>query len=195
MIVGDLGYRKSWPLEIDVSAPQIIFVEDLTNRNTCVVVIDFGRFQLLKNATQNRIPKQQKQLSDCSSIIRQSGSLASKLSNMDSEDDDPFMTPCSTPPGSTESRSGSPTLCSAVSDMTDVVINSNTGLDDAVHNRIYDRYTIDLTELQVLVCKGRERWAYASTKGTSPLHVLDRFNISLQLERRVVHTVIHNIHP
>jgi vacuolar protein sorting-associated protein 13D len=38
------------------------------------------------------------------------------------------------------------------------------------------------------VCKGRERWSFASSKGTSNLHVLDRFNISLQLERRIVHT-------
>lgn len=112
-----------------------------------------------------------------------------KLTEIDeSEEEDAFMTPCSTPPGSEKSLSDSPTMMSAAPDFTDIVINKDTGLENAFYDKIYDKYTIDLTDLQVLVCKNKERWSFASTKGSSAMHVLDRFSISLELERRVVHT-------
>lgn len=35
--------------------------------------------------------------------------------------------------------------------------------------------------MQVLVGKVKDNWKYAHLKGTSTLHILDRFNISLQV--------------
>lgn len=99
------------------------------------------------------------------------------------------MTPCSTPPGSHASVTDSPTLVSAISDIPELVNTNVESLDEnALYNKLYDRYNLDLTDLQVLVCKGVERWGFASAKGTSTLHVLDRFNISLQVDRRIVYT-------
>ncbi|XP_055907883.1 intermembrane lipid transfer protein Vps13D isoform X2 [Eupeodes corollae] len=187
IIEGDLGQRKSWCLEIDVSAPQIIFVENFTKKNTSIVLVDFGRFQLSKNSTDNRIRQQNSLKSEQASAgVEQ---INGQVFNFESEEDEAFMTPCSTPPGSENSPSDSTTLLSAVPDLSDIVINNDTGLEDALHDKIYDKYTIDMTDLQVLVCKGKERWGFASVKGSSALHLLDRFSISLQLERRVVHTV------
>lgn len=60
--------------------------------------------------------------------------------------------------------------------------------ENNIHHTLYDRYSVELTDLQVLVGKVKDNWRYAHNKGTSTLHVLDRFNISLQIERRVVHT-------
>lgn len=42
--------RTSWELELDISAPQIIFVEQFTDHNSSMAVIDFGRLQLRNNA-------------------------------------------------------------------------------------------------------------------------------------------------
>lgn len=73
------------------------------------------------------------------------------------------------------------------------------------HNKLYDCYSLELNDLQILIGKSRENWRYALNKGTfkqrkfwvglqgfvagtSNLHVVDRFNISLQIERRVVYT-------
>lgn len=42
--------------------------------------------------------------------------------------------------------------------------------------------------MQILIGKSKDNWRYALNKGSSNLHVLDRFNISIQIERRVVHT-------
>lgn len=57
-----------------------------------------------------------------------------------------------------------------------------------LHDKLYDRYNVELTDMQVLVGKVKDNWRYAHNKGTSTMHVLDRFNISLKIERRIVHT-------
>lgn len=46
---------------------------------------------------------------------------------------------------------------------------------------LYERYTVELGEMQVLVGRVKDSWKYAQLKGTSTLHVLDRFNISMQV--------------
>lgn len=104
------------------------------------------------------------------------------------DEDDMFMTPCSTPPGSESSPTESSTQQFSASNASKIVINSDTGLESDFHNKIYDKYIIDLTDLQVLICKNRER-NFASLKGSSIFHLLDKFSISLQLERRIIHTL------
>lgn len=113
-------------------------------------------------------------------------------------DDELFMTPCSTPPGSQISRSDSPVTTTATVAATSIsgldssvfskfVINNDTGLESALYSEIYDKYIINLTDLQVIVCKNRE-CGYACSKTSSSFHLLDKFNISLQLERRIIKT-------
>lgn len=141
------------------------------------MLIDFGRFQLFKNERSSydvHIPNAD--------------------SNGKDSDDDLFMTPCSTPPGSQTSMAGSPiaTAESAALSAHDaffskVVINNDTGLESDLYSEIYDKYIINLTELQVLVCKSRE-CGYACSKSSSNYHLLDKFNISLHLERRIINT-------
>lgn len=96
-----------------------------------------------------------------------------------------FMTPCSTPPASEESDSDDQEtiLTSSTLPFVDEKLTENN-----LHQKLYDRYSIELTDLQILIGKVKDNWRYAHNKGTSTLHVLDRFNISLLLERRVVHT-------
>lgn len=190
---GRLSERKTWTLEIDISAPQIIFAENFTDRlGSTLVVIDFGRLQITNGP--------QSQSKDATKLDNLVADFDTSVK--DSEDDEMFMTPCSTPPGSENTSHDSPTMASALSDnnfQTPLTNNiyqkqgrasvEEIDLNESnLYHKIYDRYDINLTELQILVCKGKERWSYASSKGTSNLHVLDRFNISLQLERRIVHT-------
>lgn len=154
--------------------------------------MDFGRFQLRKNDTKERVRVRRSSKSTDSNSTTDKSSAIDKNEKLteieESDEEDAFMTPCSTPPGSEKSLSDSPTMMSAAPDFADIVINRDTGLENAFYDKIYDKYTIDLTDLQVLVCKNKERWSFASTKGSSAMHVLDRFSISLELERRVVHT-------
>lgn len=197
ILEGDVTERKTWTLEIDISAPQIIFVENFAVKNSTVIVIDFGRLQLTNYTdTSNNV------IIAAQATQKKDDSDAESLHRDQSEDEDAFMTPCSTPPGSPHASNDSPTLCSALSDVLDsnnsngnetvngntYEIEGNTLNERTLHEKLYDRYKMDLTDLQVLVCKSNERWLFASAKGSSTLHVLDRFSISLQVERRAVHT-------
>ena len=47
------------------------------------------------------------------------------------------------------------------------------------------RYKIELTEMQVLMGRLHDNWRHAYARGTSQMHIVDRFSISLQLERLV----------
>ncbi|XP_012219117.1 intermembrane lipid transfer protein Vps13D isoform X2 [Linepithema humile] len=91
----------------------------------------------------------------------------------DDEEEERFETPCSTPPGSQENGS-----------LTDFQCLSETEL----HKKLYDQYTIDLVDLQILMGKAKDNWKHVRTRGMSTLHFLERFNISLQVERRVFTT-------
>lgn len=49
----------------------------------------------------------------------------------------------------------------------------------------YERYQLWLSDLQVLVGKAGEDWAQVLTSGHSPLHVLDKFTLSIKIQRLV----------
>lgn len=150
---GDLVYRSSWDLQFNISAPQILLVENFTDPNAAVVVVDFGKLHLSNSVQENK------------AIIKSS----SPELNSDDEDER-FETPCSTPPGSQENGS---------------IQDFQTISETALHQKLYDHYSIDLVDLQILVGKVKDNWKHVRTRGMSTLHVLERFNISLQIERRV----------
>uniref|UniRef100_A0A1I8Q4T0 UBA domain-containing protein n=3 Tax=Stomoxys calcitrans TaxID=35570 RepID=A0A1I8Q4T0_STOCA len=167
--------RKKWSFEIDISAPRIICVDNFKEKNTSIVLIDFGRFQLFKNERSTEEMRMDVE------------------ANENDSDEELFMTPCSTPPGSHTSKSVSPDTNIANSTagndtfLSRFVINSDTGLENELHSEIYDKYIINLTDMQVLVCKNKEI-GYACAKSSSNYHLLDKFNINLHLERRIIST-------
>lgn len=44
-------------MELDITAPQIIFVEQFTDQNSAMAVIDFGRLQLKNNIEGVEVPR------------------------------------------------------------------------------------------------------------------------------------------
>lgn len=93
-----------------------------------------------------------------------------------------FLTPCSTPQDSEK-------------DESEITLEPLSQIDDNIflneallHNKLYDCYCLELTDMQILIGKAKDNWRYALNKGLSNLHVVDRFSISLQIERRVVPT-------
>lgn len=102
--------------------------------------------------------------------------VKTESANSDDEEER-FETPCSTPPGSQEN--GSP--------------HDFQGLSETeLYKKLYDQYSIDLVDLQILVGKAKDNWKHVRTRGMSTLHFLERFNISLQIERRVFTTADPN---
>ena len=155
ILEGDFDYRSSWDLQLNISAPQILFVDKFSDSNAAVIVVDFGRLHL---SNGNKSGK----------VILKPGSPESD------NEEERFETPCSTPPGSQENGS-----------LQDLQALSEA----ALHKKLYDHYSVDLSDLQVLVGKVNDNWNHARMRGMSSLHVLERFNISLQIERRVITTI------
>lgn len=105
------GERRSWQVELDISAPQILFAEEMSSREGGVLLIDFGRLRLA-NTPRNAPPATPPAAGD---------------------EEETFMTPCSTPPGSLLSPSSPPEPPLQTS-------ADHRALDAAdLHDRLYDR--------------------------------------------------------
>ncbi|XP_056631377.1 intermembrane lipid transfer protein Vps13D [Diorhabda sublineata] len=161
--------RSTWELELDITAPQIILVEQFSDQNSAMAVIDFGKLQLsnsVDTATDNKTE------------------IAADAKVGDDDDDEMYLTPCSTPPVSEGSISGEQTI----SGEPDIENKTNLLNEMNLHRKLYDSYCLELKDLQILIGRAKDNWRFALNKGSSNLHVLDRFSISLQIERRVVYT-------
>ncbi|KAL1458033.1 hypothetical protein WDU94_008208, partial [Cyamophila willieti] len=173
---GNMSNKKVWDLEFNISAPQIFLVEHFNDKNAVICVVDFGKlhFSNKKNAVD---------------VLSSSSNVMSGGDSFDDEDDEAFQTPCSTPPGS--QFGDSPPLSYSRVNSSSFLAGTVGGLgfnDRALLDRLYDRYVMELNDLQILVGKVRDNWKFAQSKGSSALHVLDRFNISLQIDRRIMYT-------
>ncbi|RZF46007.1 hypothetical protein LSTR_LSTR006773 [Laodelphax striatellus] len=165
ILQGHHNVRKSWDVELDISAPQIFLVEHFNDKNAILCVVDFGKLHF---TNQSEVAKEKK-----------------NEQVEEEEEEEAFQTPWSTPPGSEARISiGSPIKAKTLSSAD---LNSSFN-ELALHHRLYDKYLVELNDLQILVGRVKDNWKFAHVRGTSALHVLDRFNISLQLERRVVYT-------
>lgn len=151
-------HRKQWDIELNISAPQIFLVEHFTDKNAVLCVVDFGKL-LFTNKT-----------------IASSSVVADNQSSMkedEEEEEDEFQTPCSTPPGSETSEMDSVSF--------NATSNSDFFSELSFHQKLYNSYSLHLCDLQILVGHVKDNWKHAHVKGASTLHVLDRFNISLQV--------------
>ncbi|CAL4126163.1 unnamed protein product, partial [Meganyctiphanes norvegica] len=164
MMEGSMLLRKRWDIQLNISAPQIIMPEHFSDRNATLVVLDFGK------------------LIFCSAQPMSNTKLNDEI-EVNSDDEDEFATPCSTP-------DELDTLS-----MDDINVKLSQGYshsddqpisESALHDHMYDKYDLKLCDMQVIVGKVRDNWRFAYVKGTGHMHVLDRFSISLQMERRVV---------
>ncbi|XP_071526978.1 intermembrane lipid transfer protein VPS13D [Panulirus ornatus] len=157
--------RKRWDIKLDISAPQIIIPEHFKDKNATLVVLDFGK--LIFCSARPLIPTKLKDELD-----------------MTSDDEDEFATPCSTPD---EFEIKLPLEAKDETERKLSLSESTPQISESMlHDRIYDKYELRLCDMQVLVGKVRDNWRFAYVRGTGQMHVLDRFSINLQLERRVV---------
>ncbi|XP_041352246.1 vacuolar protein sorting-associated protein 13D-like isoform X2 [Gigantopelta aegis] len=163
------GTTIRWDIKLDISAPKLIIPENYCDVSSNMVVIDLGKF--------------------CFQTIS-SRTLGKSSSSDTKEDEDDFHTPLSTPPNEVNS---SYSLNVPESNNTNMSREtSNTSLSalssTAFHDHLYERYNIELTDMQVLLGRPQDNWRHAYSRVSSRLHVIDRFTISLQLERRLVVT-------
>ncbi|XP_059469653.1 intermembrane lipid transfer protein VPS13D isoform X2 [Neocloeon triangulifer] len=154
MLEGNERIRQRWELKLNISAPQLLLVENFTDKSATVVLLDLGRLSV-RNLHEQEAPTP--------ALSQRQGS---------SESDEDFHTPCSSPQAVEEEPKG---------------LSLDLATELALQSRVYDRYSIELGDTQILVGRTRDNLRHAHLRGSSSgLHVLDKFNISVQLERRAL---------
>lgn len=151
-------YSRGWNVELAISAPQIIIPEDIFDKNSSVVVFDLGKLHFF-NA--RKMESEQNSFSE------------------DVDDDEDFITPCSTPQELLEWTEHHNKLMEMITNRND---------PQQLKEHIYEKYTLELSNIQVLVSRLKDNWKFAQLRGTSTMHILDRFSIAIQTERRMVYT-------
>jgi vacuolar protein sorting-associated protein 13D len=156
ILEGDYRERTKWDIKLNISAPQILFVESFCDKSATVVLIDFGKLNV-------------RNLHDEINIVVSPPRQASD------DDEECFHTPCSSPQNECKSPSFIPMTRQDLSEAS-------------FRQKMYNRFSIELGDMQILVGRTRDNLKHAHHKGTSTLHVLDRFNISILLERRALYS-------
>ena len=116
---------------------------------------------------------------NCPQIMIDLGRL--KFSNVDEDDIEEverFFTPEITPPN--EPSEG---------ELPVTEFNTEELQERILVSKLYHKYSIHLCDLQILVGKQNDAWRAASSAGKSSLHIVERFNVSLGLERRAFDVV------
>ncbi|XP_063001305.1 intermembrane lipid transfer protein VPS13D isoform X3 [Elgaria multicarinata webbii] len=170
LLVGDfIEDSKRWTVCLDISAPQVIFPDDFKFADPVLVVIDLGRM-LLTNSQEDK--------------KKSSGGPSSELSELS---DDEYKTPLATPPRSPPPEA-SMTNEDKTFEFTGVEMSEEQWQAHLMSKKMYDTYSLSFMDLQIMVGRVKDNWKYAQDINVGPTHVVEKFNVHLQLERRLIYT-------
>ena len=166
ILKGNSLERKIWDVILDLSAPKLLIPDHFEDKNSSLIVIDFGKLVLTnKNASKTSL-----------------NSMPDYLKVPEDEDDeDLFLTPASTPGAEEEPKFNYPIVA------VDEGVKEES-CEKLLHSAMYDTFNVDLNNMQIIVGCVKDNWRGAHMKGNSSLHMVDRFSISLNIERRTVET-------
>ncbi|XP_023601544.1 vacuolar protein sorting-associated protein 13D isoform X9 [Myotis lucifugus] len=168
LLVGDfIEDSKRWTVRLDISAPQVIFPDDFKFKNPVLVVVDLGRM-LLTNTQDDSKRKS----------VDESASEENQFS------DDEYMTPLATPPNTPP-----PETSSSNEEKTPPFSISEEQLQaHLLSTKMYERYSLSFMDLQIMVGRVKDNWKHVQDIDVGPTHVVEKFNVHLQLERRLIYT-------
>ncbi|XP_075461165.1 intermembrane lipid transfer protein VPS13D isoform X3 [Ascaphus truei] len=167
LLVGDfIENSRRWTVHLDISAPQVIFPDDFVHRDPVLVVVDLGRI-LLTNSQDH-----------CKREV-----LDTLSTGVNDLSDDEYKTPLGTPPNSPPPE-----------------VNTNIGMEmsnctgaepsedwlEAI--TMYETYSLSFMDLQIMVGHVKDNWKHIQDSEVGPTHVVEKFNVHLQLERRLMYT-------
>jgi hypothetical protein len=159
-----------------------------------IMVIDFGKLHL-RNDGNELLTKKLSSINTQSNNAKSSFPINQSSSNLQKylggfypvskteedidSDEEEFCTPASSP-------------TSPATIVTPPIEKESENLENvteaSIKRKLYDRYTINLSDMQVIVGRVKDNWKHAHVKGNSQLHILDKFCIALNFERRIVNT-------
>uniref|UniRef100_A0A803TT66 UBA domain-containing protein n=1 Tax=Anolis carolinensis TaxID=28377 RepID=A0A803TT66_ANOCA len=169
LLVGDfIEDSKRWTVCLDISAPQVIFPDDFKFPDPVLVVIDLGRMLLTNSQGMGR--------------TKSPGGPSSELSDLS---DDEYKTPLATPPSSPPPEAEAE---NKEFEFSGVEISEEQLQAHLMSKKMYDTYNLSFMDLQIMVGRVRDNWKYAQDIAVGPTHVVEKFNVHLQLERRLIYT-------
>ncbi|XP_047647840.1 intermembrane lipid transfer protein VPS13D isoform X1 [Phacochoerus africanus] len=171
LLVGDfIEESKRWTVRLDISAPQVIFPDDFKFKNPVLVVVDLGRM-LLTNTQDDTKGK--------------SGDGSASEENQFSDDEykTPLATPPNTPPPETSGSSGEKTPPFSGVEFSEEQLQAQL-----MSTKMYERYSLSFLDLQIMVGRVKDNWKHVQDIDVGPTHVVEKFNVHLQLERRLIYT-------
>ncbi|XP_054629816.1 intermembrane lipid transfer protein VPS13D isoform X1 [Dunckerocampus dactyliophorus] len=167
LLVGEfIENSKRWTMKLDICAPQVIFPDDFQSGDPMLVIVDLGRI-LLTNS--------------------QDDSKDSKTAQPQREDlsDEEYQTPLATPPESP------PELHMPLKEWLKCPELPSLGSPEstkAYSRKLYERYSLSFKDLQIMVGRYKDNWKNLQESEVGPTHVVEKFNVLLQLEQRLRYT-------
>ncbi|XP_072607262.1 intermembrane lipid transfer protein VPS13D isoform X1 [Vulpes vulpes] len=171
LLVGDfIEESKRWTVRLDISAPQVIFPDDFKFKNPVLVVVDLGRMLLTNTQDDSK---------------RKSGDGIASEENQFSDDEykTPLATPPNTPPPETSSGNGGKTPPFSGVEFSEEQLQAHL-----MSTKMYERYSLSFMDLQIMVGRVKDNWKHVQDIDVGPTHVVEKFNVHLQLERRLIYT-------
>ncbi|XP_074536599.1 intermembrane lipid transfer protein VPS13D [Halichoeres trimaculatus] len=169
LLVGEfIENSKRWTMKLDICAPQVIFPDDFQSGDPMLVVVDLGRILLTNSQDDTKV--------------------SSKASQPEREDmsDDEFQTPLATPPESPPPELDIPQKEQLRSTEL-LTLRSPEGVQ-AYSRKLYEKYSLSFKDLQIMVGHFKDNWKHLQESEVGPTHVVEKFNVLLQLEQRLRYT-------
>ncbi|KAM4703144.1 intermembrane lipid transfer protein VPS13D [Rhinophrynus dorsalis] len=171
LLVGEfIENSRRWTVCLDISAPKVIFPDDFVSQNPVLVVVDLGRI-LLTNS-QDHFKR------------RMLDNLSTEVNDLsDEEYKTPLATPTGSPPPEVNPSTGTEMPASGGAELSQDQINTYLQ-----NNKMYEKYILSCMDLQIMVGHVKANWKHIQDIEYGPTHVVEKFNVLLQLERRLIYT-------
>ncbi|GLD45540.1 vacuolar protein sorting-associated protein 13D, partial [Lates japonicus] len=169
LLVGEfIENSKRWTMKLDICAPQVIFPDDFQSEDPMLVVVDLGRILLTNSQDDDK--------------------ASSKATEPEKEDmsDDEYQTPLATPPESPPPELDMPLKAQLKSPEHPSL--SSPESTQAFSRKLYEKYSLSFKDLQIMVGRYKDNWKHLQESEVGPTHVVEKFNVLLQLEQRLRYT-------
>lgn len=111
------------------------------------------------------------------------GSASEENQFSDDEYKTPLATPPNTPPPETSGSSGEKTPPFSGVEFSEEQLQAQL-----MSTKMYERYSLSFLDLQIMVGRVKDNWKHVQDIDVGPTHVVEKFNVHLQLERRLIYT-------
>uniref|UniRef100_A0A3Q0RXJ4 Vacuolar protein sorting 13 homolog D n=1 Tax=Amphilophus citrinellus TaxID=61819 RepID=A0A3Q0RXJ4_AMPCI len=169
LLVGEfIENSKRWTMKLDISAPQVIFPDDFQSGDPMLVVVDLGRILLTNSQDDTK-----------------SNSKAAQPEREDMSDDE-YQTPLATPPESPPPELDLPSKAPLKNPELPSLRSPES--TQPYRQKLYEKYSLSFKDLQIMVGRYKDNWKHLQESEVGPTHVVEKFNVLLQLEQRLRYT-------